>query len=1013
MTALPYFFASVKKMNSQGVTLLFVFFILLTTAKGFTQTISPERMDDRSGTYRKTTHNTKRNLSSADNAKTAQMMDAVVDVLKKAYPQPIGAEIGPYGGIWEDYRGNSEFANGPYSVYLTIPFYDLYKSKSGVAEANGEYESSIDIWINSARYILQANPVINGNDRIFRLPWPGIAVNGFPKYNNMILVVPNEKRLPWRPATKQEYLENVIASLKAHLLSTSLQAERDKVTTAEQMLASMSSSEKKQIAYLKKSKYLYSEYGYDKWTGFTDASDTTAEQLVTIDENFYDNTLPRNSYQLMVIERKIAPASRSAARPSERAKKEYNDRHEKLNNIVHLPGFLTDLRSLLGKNGMDIAAHRPAAKSEWKFVAPKINQKEMDRKIDSMFRNYTLNLPSMPSSSPPATGSETSPPIDVPSRNDKKLTLASRKLETKQDVINYIDELDQKLSSELTGTTAYADANSNSTASYGSWLLDNPRRALFFAIKAAKQQPDNDCALNNLGATLGLCGIEYLAVPLYIVCLKKEPGNSTITNNLGQAYLSMGDLQQAQSYLQSAVGTTPYHHHANNSLGRIYEIQGKKQQAITCYENSLRGSFTLTGYNRLKALKRESALKLMDLIRHRYKRPDYINFNKYPIPDQCRSVDVIEKRKAEHKAYQKIIDDQITIYTKRKIQQEPLAQKSLEEVAAGKRKNAIIRKFQPFATAVLVSVRHDFEDRLQNLEKELREIDREKARLQFEYEAAMKQMEDSFEPRLDKVGEGNPDLALDEEMCEAKNGIANHYLPLMADCNDKRFTKIIHAYKDYLNDYLYWIKLASFTDEIYQLEYDELILMMLRVLQKVQLTTINDYCASKDEFNSKNPGISLNKPPCPLPNGLEIPLIVAKIKFDCDSWGVEGGEAIVGNIEHKIGGETTIALGIGGSFYSTPKIGGNLSPGVDAGAKEQFFITFDGSSVSDWGLLWEAEISANGFGKSYSVKQNFTWGVIKGFNVKGELTDEADKRWGVKEDKQVNKHVGIYNPKQN
>jgi len=505
-----------------------------------------------------------------------------------------------------------------------------------------------------------------------------------------------------------------------------------------------------------------------------------------------------------------------------------------------------------------------------------------------------------------------------------------------------------------------------------------------------------------------------MAVPLYIVCLKKEPDNSTITNNLGQAYLSIGEVSRAEMFLNKTIGSSPYHQHANNSLGLLYLKQGKNENAIKCFENSLRGAFTLTAFKKLNTLKPGAGLKLMDYIRHRYKQPDYINFDKYPTPLQCTSIEQTEKRKAEHAAYKKIIDGQIAKNTRLRDLQKPVADSSLRKIFfADAKTKPKIKPFLIFAQAVILSVRKQQEERIFQLKKDVLEDMKEWKRLRIEYDSAMKEMYASFEPRLEKEGEGNVDPTLEDEVCEAKKNIANHYLELLAKVNEDKYARIIRAHKDYLNDYLYWIRLASFTQEQYQLEYYETVICLLKLLRLVELTTFDDFCRKPRATTGNAGNVEIKQADCPLPVGVEIPFVIGKISLDCESWGIEGGEIIVINIDHKIGAETTIAFGAGESFFSTPKIGKkafDLNPGIDVSAKGQLFITFTGNAVLDGGFLWEAEIDLKGIGKPVEAKQNFTWAINKGFTAEGPLSTLADKLLDVPPEKQLNKNVKIYTP---
>src|ERR1700741_460184 len=136
---------------------------------------------DAPGTYRRTAHSLSV-ISNGEKPMATKMLDATVDAVKYVYPSPVGAEIGPYGGVFQNFQGVSEFKNGPYVTHMTIPFFELLKTRAGAIEPGGEYSSSIEIWMNSVHFILQGNSVDFGNRRVYKSPYPGVPVNGFPKY---------------------------------------------------------------------------------------------------------------------------------------------------------------------------------------------------------------------------------------------------------------------------------------------------------------------------------------------------------------------------------------------------------------------------------------------------------------------------------------------------------------------------------------------------------------------------------------------------------------------------------------------------------------------------------------------------------------------------------------------------------------------------------------------------------------------------------------------------------------
>ena len=971
------------------------------------------------GLYRKT--NLEISLTAAEKSNVVKLMEGIVDAVKNVYPSPVGTTVGPYGGNWSNYRGKSEYPNGPYIMHLTIPFYELLNVRTGGIEAGGEYSSSIKIWINYVKYLLDPTKIQYGNDRVFKEPIPGIPVNGYPKYNNMILLLPPGKPVPWRPATKEEYLQNYIEGLKSSMLGrTKTGYDLQNLAFAEQLLASMSPQERKEVAYLKKTRHSGEKTGYSdighKWAGFVDPSDTTGHKLVIVDESFYDKSIPRTTIQCMIIDRQYPRATISAAAPTKEGLERQKRISNRLNDIVRNKDFLTGLQQLLGKPGLEyVLTRKKQTVPEKTVVVRKPVIKNLDRIVDSLMRNYRWTLPTIPVSVSASNQPPSSKQISLPSPNAKKIALAARRLNTREELVRYLDEMDEKISAALAGTKIIqsADANTATKAAYGYWIFFHPREALLLALRTAKKEPDNNTLLNNLGATLSLCGIEYLAIPLYIVCIKKEPDNSTLNNNIGQSYLALGQPKLAEPYLKKAIASSPKHHHANNSLGFLYQSQGMNDLAVKCYENSLNSSFTLEGFNRLKELKKESALKLMQHIKHRYKQPDYINFNKYAVPLQCTRHDQTEIRIAEHKYYQKVIDEQLKKYTRLRDLQKPIAQEANKKYFSGDKKQTI-RPFLPFAGALLVCIQKEFETKFFKLEIELKEMERTRLKLKVEFDSTVAMINKAYEPRVDKLGEGNPDPTLEEDMCADMNAAINSFLPQFAELNEERFRKIIHTYKDYLNDYLYWVRFGSFTDEQYRLEYYEIVITMYRLLREVKLTTLHGYCDADKPDKDKGLDLNVEDPDCPLPVGVELPFVVGKIEFDCKSWGLEIGEGVVFNLEHLMGGATTIAIGPGAVLYSTPQIGGDapmdINPGADAKLKGQLFVTFDANTIIDWGLKFEAEIDIRGVGKPLDLKQDVTLAVNKGLTAEGPLTSLIDKYYEIPPEKQVNKNVKIYKP---
>src|SRR6266576_1017609 len=117
--------------------------IILTLSIGSLQ--SQKIIIDQPGKFRKTSHGySQTTYSRAAYNNTHAVLEKIVDAFRKVYPDPRGADVGPYGGLDTD----GEFPGAPFTSTLRIPFYDYYMEPNGSVEADGEYASSLIIRLN-------------------------------------------------------------------------------------------------------------------------------------------------------------------------------------------------------------------------------------------------------------------------------------------------------------------------------------------------------------------------------------------------------------------------------------------------------------------------------------------------------------------------------------------------------------------------------------------------------------------------------------------------------------------------------------------------------------------------------------------------------------------------------------------------------------------------------------------------------------------------------------------------
>lgn len=97
----------------------------------------------------------------------------------------------------------------------------------------------------------------------------------------------------------------------------------------------------------------------------------------------------------------------------------------------------------------------------------------------------------------------------------------------------------------------------------GLWMMGRAELALYVIGKACLADPSNTDNLNNYAAMLSMSGAEQLAIPILDNLNKRFPDNSTILNNIGQAWFGLGDIDEADKYLDKTIRICAAHPQAN------------------------------------------------------------------------------------------------------------------------------------------------------------------------------------------------------------------------------------------------------------------------------------------------------------------------------------------------------------------------------------------------------------------------------------------------------------------
>lgn len=673
---------------------------------------------------------------------------------------------------------------------------------------------------------------------------------------------------------------------------------------------------------------------------------------------------------------------------------------------------------------------------------------EAQRKIDSVMKNNPdlkkyanqknlpsnnpASLPNMPTNASMANAFARKPDtaflsrIKLPDRNDRALATIPAKTLSRKDLVSYITDTKKKFMTGLGITpVAVGDATATSLSNGGvmCWYGGNSERGMELALDAAEKDPDDMNALDNLSGLLTMCGYPYRAVPILEYVAQQDPGNSTVNNNLGQAYFQMGEVQKAKAYFSKATADYQYHPHANFALACIEYANGNKSAAQRYCENCLKGAYIGDAWTMLKSI--DPKAKLMELIRYRFKQPDYFNPHKYPLPEQCRLPEEAQKKLVEFTQYKNMLLAMKEKYRRMQKAEKDYISKNLANDMMKKiqQQQNPLRPFGGFAVMVMGDIDVSHGEDLMRLQEYDSAYRKNMKALMDQYLQERENVLKPFKERSDKAGEGNPDITLEKEMCDAENGVAANYLPQFANLNEARQEKWLTLTKNYYNDYIYWSYLASVDDHQYKDLYFQMIIEYLDMLYNL---ATSEFVSCKGHYTytkEKSAELEFKEGKCPFEAKIDVEVEnedgktekPAKFEIDCEKFSGEFDLGLASlNIKTMRGGATTIAINAGLS-----KKVGKILP-VSVSGNMGVSLTFGGGQPADIGIDWDYSMKLpeglggkNSAGWGISLNTNLDPNIV--FRGKGNVQKPVSE-WVTKNlfgqdppASQVNPNIKMYN----
>lgn len=615
-----------------------------------------------------------------------------------------------------------------------------------------------------------------------------------------------------------------------------------------------------------------------------------------------------------------------------------------------------------------------------------------------------------------------------PAKNTALLSALPKKNFTKTELVSFLNDtyaqLSKKLPAEISTSvqSIAAKYNKNSAGKMGDaavmgWYTNYREESLLLIIKAAATNPDDGLLLNNCAAILEMGGIEQAAIPILKYLLQFNPGSGMVLNNLGEAYAGLGATDTAMVYLGRCMKTEPENPEACNTAGQIEATKGNTQKAVEYFDKSIKSSYTKTAELKLSKIKKD--VMIAPLIKPRVDIPEYFKKFEYKLPPQCTSTGNAVEADAEYAAFRAMLTEQLNLYGGK---MGDLGKNTYDQYMQGKSGSPshILQKDdfmkQPFY-GDCSKMAHDTYEEYGKARLDIGKIvDKEyyadlKA-LTDEYEQKYKKMMDDFDKRC-PVGEGisSPNCPTEEEVCNAKNALANAYLPQFAMLTEQWQETNKLVFTKYFDDLVFWhyLSLHPTGDDNFKRQYYVFITDYLGTLSKIAITKAIPPCKAKPITKTANPN-TINDMDCPL--DIVLPFVVGKMQLNCDKFSLSGGEGVTFGYEKDFKTkQSTLSVGIGVKLELEGKLG-PLKGGVSGELGENVFITFDGNNgFSDAGLKNEAKLSAGAsiggvINKEESVSVGSTLGINSGWNFnEGPFKGKAGEI-------QLNPNVNIYQPKQ-
>ncbi len=234
----------------------------------------------------------------------------------------------------------------------------------------------------------------------------------------------------------------------------------------------------------------------------------------------------------------------------------------------------------------------------------------------------------------------------VPNRDSKRISMLPDKTLTDAELVVFVKKIHSEVerllpakykteASKIYDTEKAEKRSSNyiNNVATNLWMTGYNELAIYILGKECTADTENDNNLSNYAAFLTMMHAEHAALPILQYLNNKYPSNSTILNNIGQAWYGLGDMNNANKFLDTAILLYPRHSQANQTKSRIQQSEGETQDAIESIKRAIKENYTYEKEARLNKL--GGKLEYNDMPFRYWMKPEPLGIEKFMfvIPD--------------------------------------------------------------------------------------------------------------------------------------------------------------------------------------------------------------------------------------------------------------------------------------------------------------------------------------------------------------------------------------------